>query len=691
MIGLDSVSSIIYNPLIYSTEVYMILKTEKSSITTNLPQGKKFNIEMNDKAFMILSKNLYKYPIHAVIREIMSNAWDSHLKSENYNPFYTHLPNELDPYYSVRDYGMGMSRETVEELYTTFFGSSKADSNLETGAFGLGSKTPFAYTDTFTITSWFDGIESQYVCYLNQHTPVLNYICEKASSEPSGVEIRLPVQSKDYYSFTQAFKTEVQAFVVIPKNNVFKLEEYSTPEVFLKGKSWTIYSKRLNLKENAKVYIHQGTNLFPLTKEYSQYPVSSGTLIIQVPNGSCSFAISREELSYDEGTLNYLKQIQVRVLKQIKSKLIKEYRKRITFKEKLHFLSQVEDSLQQFLPSSQKVLAECLPKEKDFYLIEKVIHRSYFKIKLKKTYEAQNSEHPIHFNFNLYGLTNQAVYHHLFETTRIIKDTRDQTHARLYEKRQAKYYLEDRGKGETIIQLFDSLEIPYIKLSELPPCLNYSKKYTAKKGVIKISRQDQEFEGSVYADYLSTSLNTQKRYVYFVVPNRTEKQLSLLHTQIKKVQFFFKGDILVLTQSQLNKLKKKIILIKGRAFLNQKEKSLRLRLQKYQEQAQKIETRSQYLPFAQSLESFGEITNPIWKEIKEQGEQKMPDWWQKVFSLFFTPRSLKTSFKNSEFYQQFPMLGISDRDKLILSYYSQEDKREIALPMIEYINNWRVK
>jgi len=55
-----------------------------------------FDFEFNAKAFDILSSKLYKYKISAIIRELSSNAYDSHVEANNKDlPFEIHVPNKL--------------------------------------------------------------------------------------------------------------------------------------------------------------------------------------------------------------------------------------------------------------------------------------------------------------------------------------------------------------------------------------------------------------------------------------------------------------------------------------------------------------------------------------------------------------------------------------------------------------------
>ena len=104
-----------------------------------------FNIAQTSKMFKILSDSLYSDKIMAVIRELSTNANDSHISAHNEDPFKVTLPTNANPSFTIRDFGTGLSQQDMENLYTTYGASSKNDSNDFTGCLGLGSKSPFAY------------------------------------------------------------------------------------------------------------------------------------------------------------------------------------------------------------------------------------------------------------------------------------------------------------------------------------------------------------------------------------------------------------------------------------------------------------------------------------------------------------------------------------------------------------------
>jgi len=93
-----------------------------------------FKIQASAKAFEILSSNIYTNKVRAVVREYNCNAYDAHVAAGNEQPWDVHLPTRLEPHFSVRDYGTGLSDEQVREIFTTYFHSTKTGSNDFVGA-----------------------------------------------------------------------------------------------------------------------------------------------------------------------------------------------------------------------------------------------------------------------------------------------------------------------------------------------------------------------------------------------------------------------------------------------------------------------------------------------------------------------------------------------------------------------------
>ena len=211
-----------------------------------LDSSNQFTIAQTSKMFKILSDSLYSDKVMAVIRELSTNAHDAHVASGNKNPFKVTLPTQANPNFTVRDYGTGLSQKDMEELYTTYGASNKNDSNDFVGCLGLGSKSPFAYTKSFSSTSYFNGKAYQYIAAMDENgVPSLNLFGVTETNEPNGLEISFAVKQYDFHEFTNKAKRIFHYFKMKPiiEGGVCESMQdhsYSHHNVVIEGKGWRI-------------------------------------------------------------------------------------------------------------------------------------------------------------------------------------------------------------------------------------------------------------------------------------------------------------------------------------------------------------------------------------------------------------------------------------------------------------------
>jgi hypothetical protein len=174
---------------------------QNEAVLSNVGEIGEFRIRNSAKAFNILSSGLYANKIRAIVRELSCNAVDSHVAAGKADtPFDVHFPSQMEPWFSIRDYGTGLTHEQVTQIYTTYFESTKTESNEFIGALGLGSKSPFSYTDNFTVTAVRDGKRGVYSAFINaQGVPSIALMMTEETTDPAGVEVKFSVN--DYWDF----------------------------------------------------------------------------------------------------------------------------------------------------------------------------------------------------------------------------------------------------------------------------------------------------------------------------------------------------------------------------------------------------------------------------------------------------------------------------------------------------------
>ena len=286
---------------------------QNEAIVSNVGEIGEFRIRNSAKAFNILSSGLYANKIRAVIRELSCNAVDSHTAAGKMDtPFDVHLPNSLEPHFSIRDYGTGLSHNQVSNIYTTYFESTKTDSNAFIGALGLGSKSPFSYTDNFTVTAIKDGKKGIYTAFINeQGVPSIALMMSEDTDEPSGVEVKFSVNERyDFDKFRQEARNVYKYFAlrpVVSGSNDFRFEdaEYESKDIIPGVHSYKIGS--------SKSVAIMGNIAYPI--EVPQADQSLGNLRnlltcgleLHFGIGELDFQASREGLSYIPSTIEAIK------------------------------------------------------------------------------------------------------------------------------------------------------------------------------------------------------------------------------------------------------------------------------------------------------------------------------------------------------------------------------------------------
>ena len=266
----------------------------------------------------------------APLREYSTNAYDAHVVFDNADtPIRVTLPTLLEPQLKVRDFGPGLTREEMEDIYLSIGESTKRGNNDETGSMGLGSKSGYAYGDSFIVTCWKNGKVSSY-------NLVLDDSCESGcrcdilvdrdcSSNEHGVEITIPIREEHIHIFPGKALNFFKYWSVFPeiinleeaeKNRV--MERFNTPSV-LTGDGWVIKPKAerygggeaVALMANIPYPIDWRILKDKMTFANEQERVifdflSNNDVIFYIQNGELDFSVSREGLQYTDRTVGAL-------------------------------------------------------------------------------------------------------------------------------------------------------------------------------------------------------------------------------------------------------------------------------------------------------------------------------------------------------------------------------------------------
>ena len=207
----------------------------------------KFKIGEDSMGIIIDSLiNLYSDPIGSIVREVTSNCYDAHREkrlkrmktipsTHEDDPKWWHEDNKcpqiefqeenillgIGNAMIFRDFGIGLSQQRVETIYTMFGNSTKRDNNLQIGGFGIGAKSPFSYTNTFYIIANHNGIKYSYMLYKGNDAFHMDMIKSSPTEDLNSTEVIIPIQEdKDLRTFKNSIEQQLLYFDGIQYINV---------------------------------------------------------------------------------------------------------------------------------------------------------------------------------------------------------------------------------------------------------------------------------------------------------------------------------------------------------------------------------------------------------------------------------------------------------------------------------------
>lgn len=272
---------------------------------------------------MSVLTNLYSNSELAVLREYSTNALDSHIFDGQTRPIEIRLPNSMDRRLIIRDFGLGMDKDEIQNTYANYGTSTKRENNDSTGCLGIGSKSALAYTNTFTVTSVKDGMKYVVVIYLGTNgAGQVEIVSETETEESNGVEVAIP--SKGQYDFedeaTEFFKYWDKGLVLVnDKEPVHYTDDPDMTEIsedLWVSSNVNRYNSSVTFVMGNIPYTYSGSELTNNLK------LNSGVKIVaKVDIGAVDFVPSREALNLTDGTKDTIKI----TAKYVADSLVKSY------------------------------------------------------------------------------------------------------------------------------------------------------------------------------------------------------------------------------------------------------------------------------------------------------------------------------------------------------------------------------
>lgn len=318
-------------------------QAEKTFESNAEVQSQDFTIGDVSVVIEILRNKLYRRKVPTLCQEYISNARDAMREVGNTTDrIEITLPSTFAPTFKVRDFGPGISPDRMYNVFIKYASSTKRDTNKQTGGFGIGAKSAWSYTESFSIVTYIDGVQRTYVAHIGaNNNGRLDYLGEEKTTEANGTEIQIPVSPKDINEFkTAAFratyfwreeeKPTFKNLHQIDKDQTLRVQGEMIGNIEINNElPEYILPSHVNTSVVASIdgipYVIDSTLVEKLDNLNKLYDSISGQLVIHVPNGELEVSASREEISDSKFTQDNLDKLAAKYHKIVLDRITAEF------------------------------------------------------------------------------------------------------------------------------------------------------------------------------------------------------------------------------------------------------------------------------------------------------------------------------------------------------------------------------
>tara|TARA_R110000765_G_scaffold13295_1_gene40008 strand:- start:1217 stop:3487 length:2271 start_codon:yes stop_codon:yes gene_type:complete len=244
-----------------------------------------------------LLQSPYRDPIASLIREYVSNGFDSHIEAGVNTPVYVALEEDQSGWFwTCEDFGVGLSPDRCENVFMKYLSSTKEETNDQIGAFGMGSKSGLGYTDVVHIRTRFDGTEYTYMLHKTTLAPTLSLVSSCSTSKCNGTQIK--VYLKDNWDERNKFekKTKQQLTYFDNIHYAGSLAHLNEEFVLFKGKNfWHKPSS-----DFGSVHLVIGKVSYPINWENLGLPEVYLPIALSFDIGDLPVIFTREDIRYTD-------------------------------------------------------------------------------------------------------------------------------------------------------------------------------------------------------------------------------------------------------------------------------------------------------------------------------------------------------------------------------------------------------
>ena len=247
-----------------------------------------------------VSKNLYSNPIGSFVRELVSNGVDANRANNSAELVKVNIYKEGNTwYFQVKDEGKGMTPEHFTDVYMRWFNSDKRDNNEDIGGFGIGSKSPLSYKETYELTTVADGYEYEYIIVRQSPAPTATLLVERPTNKKSGTTVRIEIDEKDLFKLHQECKKQLIYF-----NNVYVINE----EYYYENDFQIIEADLFKVRTDSfpfgnEMHIVLGQVAYPINWNFLGISPIYIPVGLKFNIGELPVTLSREEINYSDDTV----------------------------------------------------------------------------------------------------------------------------------------------------------------------------------------------------------------------------------------------------------------------------------------------------------------------------------------------------------------------------------------------------
>ena len=351
-----------------------------------------FGIQASSRAFQILSSSLYSRKEEAIVRELCTNASDAHVVAGiPEKPIKVVVPTLFESRFIVKDYGNGIDPEEFQKIYTTYFYSTKTETNTQTGCFGLGSKSPFAYTNQFSVENCHNGKKYVYQCFKNELGEPAVALLGTSDTTDTGIKVSFYVKPHEVYPFEAACMRVLQWFDVAPDINIDVTNFAKSEEIFRVPTSDCSLSGFSTWQVGFR--IRMGQVVYPVSTDSARnYRFTTRQFCVNAPIGSVDITPSRESLEMTNKTKEFIELCYLKIEEKIKKEIEDILNSDLTKFEKYRKINENESDYGSLRP------AEFVNEFARIYTSKTVGYTRYEKSSWRKSLTSSRWDAPVYQN-----------------------------------------------------------------------------------------------------------------------------------------------------------------------------------------------------------------------------------------------------------------------------------------------------